>query len=134
MVLTVKVFYRFWWTNTCIPLRMVSKKLQNQVELNKNNVQNCRLIGTCDIQPFLPTPVMLIFSEAKSQVLANLANFAYDPINYGYIRDVGVLDILIYVVKKETDEKLLQFSVAGICNLCIGKVASLCFTFKFHSH
>lgn len=64
---------------------------------------------------------VLIFSDAKCQVLANLANFAYDPINYGYIRDVGVLDIFLHVVKNETDEKLLRFAIAGICNLCLGK-------------
>ncbi|XP_072935827.1 armadillo repeat-containing protein 7-like [Epargyreus clarus] len=57
--------------------------------------------------------------DAKSQVLANLANFAYDPINYVYIRDVGVLDIFIHVVKRETNPKLLQFACAGICNLCV---------------
>lgn len=57
--------------------------------------------------------------EAKCQVLANLANFAYDPINYGFIRDVGVLDIFLHVLKNETDENLLHFAVAGICNLCL---------------
>ncbi|CAG9782880.1 unnamed protein product [Diatraea saccharalis] len=57
--------------------------------------------------------------DAKCQVLANLANFAYDPINYVYIRDVGVLDIFLYVVKNETENKLLHFATAGICNLCL---------------
>ncbi|CAH0406059.1 unnamed protein product [Chilo suppressalis] len=57
--------------------------------------------------------------DAKCQVLANLANFAYDPINYTYIRDVGVLDIFLYVVKNETDTKLVHFATAGICNLCL---------------
>ncbi|CAH0722746.1 unnamed protein product, partial [Brenthis ino] len=57
--------------------------------------------------------------DAKCQVLANLANFAYDPINYSYIRDVGVLDIFIHTLKNEKNEKLLHFAVSGICNLCI---------------
>ncbi|XP_038209363.1 armadillo repeat-containing protein 7 [Zerene cesonia] len=57
-------------------------------------------------------------NDAKCQVLANLANFAYDPINYGFIRDVGVLDIFLYVIKNETNFKLLQFATTGICNLC----------------
>ncbi|XP_023940148.2 armadillo repeat-containing protein 7 [Bicyclus anynana] len=57
--------------------------------------------------------------ESKCQVLANLANFAYDPINYGFIRDVGVLDIFIYVLKNEKNDKLLQFAATGISNLCI---------------
>lgn len=55
--------------------------------------------------------------DAKSQVLANLANFAYDPINYGYIRDVGVLDVFLHVINTENDEKLLHFACSGICNL-----------------
>ncbi|XP_041974128.1 armadillo repeat-containing protein 7-like [Aricia agestis] len=58
------------------------------------------------------------FFDNKCQVLANLANFAYDPINYGYIRDVGVLDIFMFVLKNESNEKLLHFATAGICNLC----------------
>ncbi|XP_049887930.1 armadillo repeat-containing protein 7 [Pectinophora gossypiella] len=62
--------------------------------------------------------------DAKCQVLANLANFAYDPINYGYIRNVGVLDIFLYVLKKETNLKLLHFACAGICNLCIDPLNS----------
>ncbi|KAL0850015.1 hypothetical protein ABMA28_011925 [Loxostege sticticalis] len=57
--------------------------------------------------------------DAKCQVLANLANFAYDPINNRYIRDVGVLDIFLYVLKNETDRKLLHFASAGVCNLCL---------------
>ncbi|XP_026726225.1 armadillo repeat-containing protein 7 [Trichoplusia ni] len=56
--------------------------------------------------------------DAKCQVLANLANFAYDPINYEYIRNVGVLDIFLYVVKNENNHQLLHFAVAGICNSC----------------
>lgn len=63
----------------------------------------------------------LIFSDGKCQVLANLANFAYDPINYQYIRDVGVLDIFLYVIKNESDRQLLHYAVAGLCNLCLGK-------------
>ncbi|KOB73749.1 Armadillo repeat-containing protein 7 [Operophtera brumata] len=57
--------------------------------------------------------------EAKCQVLANLANFAYDPINYGYIRDVGVLDIFLHVLKNEADQNLQHFAIAGVCNLCL---------------
>uniref|UniRef100_A0A2A4K3W2 MaoC-like domain-containing protein n=1 Tax=Heliothis virescens TaxID=7102 RepID=A0A2A4K3W2_HELVI len=55
--------------------------------------------------------------DAKCQVLANLANFAYDPINYQYIRDVGVLDIFLHVIKNESSHQLLHFASAGICNL-----------------
>ncbi|CAK1599989.1 unnamed protein product [Parnassius mnemosyne] len=60
--------------------------------------------------------------DAKCQVLANLANFAYDPINYCFLRDVGALDIFLYVLKNESDSKLLNFACAGICNLCLDPV------------
>ncbi|XP_022122892.1 armadillo repeat-containing protein 7 isoform X1 [Pieris rapae] len=56
--------------------------------------------------------------DAKCQVLANLANFAYDPINFVFIRNVGVYDIFLYVIKNEANSQLLHFAAAGICNLC----------------
>ncbi|KPJ13706.1 Armadillo repeat-containing protein 7 [Papilio machaon] len=57
--------------------------------------------------------------DAKCQVLANLANFAYDPINYCFIRDVGALDIFLYVLKNESNHKLVNFACGGISNLCL---------------
>jgi len=33
--------------------------------------------------------------DAKLQVLANLANFAYDPINYEYLRQLNALDLFL---------------------------------------
>ncbi|XP_013193034.2 armadillo repeat-containing protein 7 [Amyelois transitella] len=57
--------------------------------------------------------------DAKCQVLANLANFAYDPVNYHYIRNVGVLDIFLHVIKNESNNTLLKFACAGVSNLCI---------------
>ncbi|XP_013167114.1 PREDICTED: armadillo repeat-containing protein 7 [Papilio xuthus] len=57
--------------------------------------------------------------DAKCQVLANLANFAYDPINYCFIRDVGALDIFLYVLKNESNDKLVNFACGGISNLCL---------------
>ena len=33
--------------------------------------------------------------EKKLQILANLGNFAYDPINYEYFRRFNVLDIFL---------------------------------------
>lgn len=33
--------------------------------------------------------------EAKEQVLANLANFAYDPINYEYMRALKIPDLFL---------------------------------------
>jgi len=65
-------------------------------------------------------------AEKKEQVLANLANFAYDPINYEYFRRLNILDIFINNLKefqtnqfKYISSKTLNFSLAGICNACL---------------
>ena len=34
--------------------------------------------------------------EKKEQVLANLANFAYDPINYEYFRRFDIINIFVH--------------------------------------
>ena len=58
--------------------------------------------------------------EAKTQVLANLANFAYDPINFDYLRQLNVIDLFLDHLKGSSDE-MQQFAIAGICNLCLQK-------------
>lgn len=66
--------------------------------------------------------------EKKEQVLANLGNFAYDPINYEYFRRFNVIDIFLENLneyrsscqrKQHFNLNLLAFSVAAICNLCL---------------
>lgn len=57
--------------------------------------------------------------EYKLQVLANLANFAYDPINYEYFRQLNVLDLFLDVIAEEKEEKMIEFAMGGICNCCI---------------
>ena len=32
---------------------------------------------------------------AKEEILANLANFAYDPVNYGHFRKLNVVDLFM---------------------------------------
>jgi hypothetical protein len=59
--------------------------------------------------------------EAKFQVLANLANFAYDPINYEYLRQLNVIDLFLDCLS-ESDPKLVEFAIGGICNLCLDKI------------
>lgn len=59
-------------------------------------------------------------SEAKCQVLANLANFAYDPINYEFLRKLRVLDLFLEQLS-QNNEQLLNFGLAGLCNLSAGK-------------
>ncbi|XP_062826669.1 armadillo repeat-containing protein 7 isoform X1 [Anolis carolinensis] len=60
-------------------------------------------------------------SEAKEQVLANLANFAYDPKNYGYLRQLKVLDLFLDMLT-EDNETLVEFALGGLCNLCLDKI------------
>ncbi|XP_074116837.1 armadillo repeat-containing protein 7 [Sminthopsis crassicaudata] len=59
--------------------------------------------------------------EAKEQVLANLANFAFDPNNYQYLRDLQVLDLFLDVLSEDSDT-LVEFALGGLCNLCLDKV------------
>lgn len=60
-------------------------------------------------------------SDARNQTLANLANFAYDPINYDYIKQLHLIDLFLAQLS-EASEELIHFSLAGICNLCCGKL------------
>lgn len=60
------------------------------------------------------------FLEAKCQVLANLANFAYDPINFEFLRKLRVLDLFLEQLS-QNNEQLLNFGLSGICNLSAGK-------------
>ncbi|XP_066986461.1 armadillo repeat-containing protein 7 [Macrobrachium rosenbergii] len=57
-------------------------------------------------------------SDAKEQVLANLANFSYDPINYQWLRRLKVIDIFLHQLSEGT-LPLRRFAAAGICNLCL---------------
>ncbi|KAM4844706.1 armadillo repeat-containing protein 7 isoform 2-T2 [Thomomys bottae] len=48
--------------------------------------------------------------DAKEQVLANLANFAYDPNNYQYLRQLQVLDLFLDSLSEE-NETLVEFAI-----------------------
>lgn len=58
--------------------------------------------------------------EAKKQIMANLANFAYDPINYEHFRKLNILDLFLDGLE-ESDDKLVEFAAGGICNACAEK-------------
>ena len=69
------------------------------------------------------------FAENKLQIIANLANFGYDPINYGFFRTLNVLDLFLDVLAEEQgdssansdfDNTMKQFAIGGICNCCLG--------------
>ncbi|KAI3849320.1 hypothetical protein MKW92_002906 [Papaver armeniacum] len=56
--------------------------------------------------------------ETKEKVVAHLANFAYDPFNFTFLRQLNVLDLFLDCVT-EPNEKLVEFGVGGICNASV---------------
>nr|XP_054764571.1 armadillo repeat-containing protein 7-like isoform X2 [Lytechinus pictus] len=56
----------------------------------------------------------------REQVLANLANFAYDPINYEYLRQLNAVDLFLDTLT-EPSERLVEFGIGGLCNLVLDK-------------
>lgn len=54
--------------------------------------------------------------EAKEQVLANLANFSYDPTNMEYLRELQVPDLFLDMLTEE-NENFVEFGMGGLCNL-----------------
>ncbi len=59
--------------------------------------------------------------EAKEQVLANLANFAYDPVNYEYFRMLNVLDLFLDCLS-EDNPRLVEYAIGGLCNASLDKL------------
>ncbi|XP_057490379.1 uncharacterized protein LOC130776236 isoform X2 [Actinidia eriantha] len=56
--------------------------------------------------------------ESKEKIVANLANFAYDPYNYTFLRQLNVLELFLDCIT-EPNEKLVEFGIGGICNSCV---------------
>ena len=44
------------------------------------------------------------FTENKLQIIANLTNFDYDPINYGFFRTLNMLDLFLDVLAEEKQD------------------------------
>lgn len=61
-----------------------------------------------------------LISEALEQVTANLANFAYDPINWPHLHEADALDVFVASVDNPNPNIQLH-AVAGLCNFCLGK-------------
>ncbi|KAG8564929.1 hypothetical protein GDO81_012639 [Engystomops pustulosus] len=59
-------------------------------------------------------------ADAKEQVLANLANFSYDPKNFSYLRQLQVPDLFLDMLT-EDNETLVEFGIGGLCNLSLDK-------------
>ncbi|KAJ0016095.1 hypothetical protein NQD34_014385 [Periophthalmus magnuspinnatus] len=51
--------------------------------------------------------------EAKEQVLANLANFSYDPKNYDHLRDLQVTDLFLDMLTEE-NENFVEFGMGKL--------------------
>lgn len=49
-----------------------------------------------------------------------MANFAYDPINYTFIKQLKIVDIFIDVLASN-DEDFVEYAIAGLTNLSAGK-------------
>lgn len=79
------------------------------------------LICHCYFAHFNP---FAFYLEAKEQVTANLANFAYDPINYTYLKSASAVELFIELISS-ANPVLVRHGVAGICNLCLGKITYL---------
>ena len=43
-------------------------------------------------------------TENKLQIIANLTNFGYDPINYGFFRTLNMLDLFLNVLAEEEQD------------------------------
>uniref|UniRef100_A0A4W5Q4F3 Armadillo repeat containing 7 n=1 Tax=Hucho hucho TaxID=62062 RepID=A0A4W5Q4F3_9TELE len=58
--------------------------------------------------------------EAKEQVLANLANFAYDPRNLEDLRTLQVTELFLDMLTEE-NENFVEFGIGGLCNLSMDR-------------
>mmetsp|Transcript_5976 Transcript_5976/g.13600 ORF Transcript_5976/g.13600 Transcript_5976/m.13600 type:complete len:176 (+) Transcript_5976:50-577(+) len=54
----------------------------------------------------------------RKQILANLGNFAYDPINYGFFLSLNIVELFLDMLTEDDDE-LIQFGVCALCNCCV---------------
>ncbi|GAB6031345.1 Armadillo repeat-containing protein 7, variant 2 [Chamberlinius hualienensis] len=54
--------------------------------------------------------------DVRLQVLANLANFSYDPTNFETLRRLGIIELFLDQLDSDDDE-LTEFAMGGLCNL-----------------
>ncbi|XP_035894373.1 LOW QUALITY PROTEIN: armadillo repeat-containing protein 7 [Anopheles stephensi] len=64
--------------------------------------------------------------EAQQQVTANLANFAYDPINWKFLRDAKAHELFYEIIQQSlqgvVDRLLVLHSIVGLTNLSLDPV------------
>ncbi|KAL5996293.1 hypothetical protein ACLOJK_026369 [Asimina triloba] len=73
---------------------------------------------TADEELGIGGDIVTISRESKERIVAHLANFAYDPYNYTFLRQLNVLELFLDCTT-EPNEKLVEFGAGGICNSCI---------------
>eukprot|EP01120_Amphizonella_sp_Union-15-10_P010975 TRINITY_DN4554_c0_g5_i1.p1 TRINITY_DN4554_c0_g5~~TRINITY_DN4554_c0_g5_i1.p1 ORF type:complete len:184 (+),score=28.61 TRINITY_DN4554_c0_g5_i1:79-630(+) len=56
--------------------------------------------------------------ETKEQILANLANFSYDPINYEHFYKLNLVDLFLDCLE-EKNQKMIEFAIGGLCNCAL---------------
>ncbi|KAI7865785.1 hypothetical protein BDF14DRAFT_969571 [Spinellus fusiger] len=56
--------------------------------------------------------------NAKQEILANLGNFAYDPMNYGWLWKLNVVTLFLDALFNE-DRLLREFGMGGLANICL---------------
>lgn len=61
-----------------------------------------------------------ILLDDKIQILAHLANFAYDPINYEHLIKLNVTELFLDCLD-EDNAQLVEFAAAGLCNMILGR-------------
>ncbi|EGZ24542.1 hypothetical protein PHYSODRAFT_311467 [Phytophthora sojae] len=54
----------------------------------------------------------------KEEVVANLANFTTDPIKYGSLARLRILDLFLDILDADQEHKMVEISLGSICN-CI---------------
>eukprot|EP00300_Choanocystis_sp_HF-7_P012933 c18090_g1_i3.p2 GENE.c18090_g1_i3~~c18090_g1_i3.p2 ORF type:complete len:180 (-),score=52.92 c18090_g1_i3:795-1334(-) len=67
------------------------------------------------VKEFQTSPVV----GDREQVAANLANFAYDPINSKHLRALNILDLFLDCLTEQDNPNLMLFGSAGLCNASI---------------
>ncbi|KAI5065256.1 hypothetical protein GOP47_0019951 [Adiantum capillus-veneris] len=55
--------------------------------------------------------------DSKRNIVAHLANFAYDPFNYEFFRKLHIIDLFLDCLT-EPCPKMVEYGVAGLCNCC----------------
>lgn len=88
---------------------MNTRKLILKVSINRINSSNIQFFN-----------FLKFLLGSKEQVIANLANFSYDPINFDYLRRLKVIDLFLNALS-DSNKKIVKFAIGGICNLCLGK-------------